>query len=156
MKDIITNLDTRKATGLDDISVRMLRMLKLSKSRISVHIMALINRIIHESVYPDNLKKARIIPIYRNIDPENDPENYRRISILNNISKIIEKYFTEKLQENVKRFLNINQFGFTKNISTLDALFHIQFEIIKGRNENKCQFNQPRFEKKRLIWLIDV
>ena len=51
---------------------------------------------IHTGVFPDVLKEARIIPIHKG-GPSEDPSNYRRISILPLVSKVIEKHVTKHL-----------------------------------------------------------
>ena len=56
----------------------------------------MINISLHTGVFPDVLKEARLFPIYKG-DPSEDPSNYRPISILPIVSKVIEKHVTKHL-----------------------------------------------------------
>ena len=56
----------------------------------------MINISLHTGVFPDVLKEARIIPIHKG-GPSEDPSNYRPISILPIVSKVIEKHVTKHL-----------------------------------------------------------
>ena len=50
----------------------------------------MINISLHTGVFPDVLKEARVFPVHEGGSPE-DPSNYRPISILPIVSKVIEK-----------------------------------------------------------------
>jgi hypothetical protein len=65
-------------------------MLKACKVFISEPISYLCNRAIHEGKFPERLKYATIVPIYKKGDKSLE-SNYRPISILISISKIFEK-----------------------------------------------------------------
>ena len=69
-------------------------------------------------------------PIYKKDDPH-EISNYRPISILSSISKIIEKIVYNRLYEflNKNKLLNPNQYGFRKNHSTDLALVQIYDKI---------------------------
>lgn len=82
----------------------------------------LINNCFIMGSFPQILKCARIVPLFKSGDPL-DVNNYRPISILPSLSKIIEmalyqrliKYFTDN------NFIDSNQYGFQKNSGTLSA-----------------------------------
>lgn len=83
----------------------------------------LTNLVIKNSEFPDCLKVARVTPLFKKGDPT-DPNNYRPISILPSLSKIVEKI----LSSQVRTYLDSNhmitkfQFGFTRGKSTTDAI----------------------------------
>ena len=56
----LQNLKVNKATGVDDISAKYL---KLSASVISQPLATILNLSITSSIYPDDLKKAKVTPI---------------------------------------------------------------------------------------------
>ena len=78
------------------------------------------------SVFPNTLKAAKVKPFFKSNDKEL-PENYRPISLLPVISKIIEKYVAKQintyLQEN--HLLHQYQLGFRQFHSCQSALIKL-------------------------------
>ena len=70
-------------------------------------------------IFPDSLKIAKIISIYKKGGPT-DLSNYRPISLLPTISKIFERIIHIQLQEylNCNNLLAEQQYGFRPNHST--------------------------------------
>ena len=89
----IRNLDPGKSTGLDGIGPRILKM---SCDTISPSITALINKSITSGRFPNQLKQAKVYPIFKD-GTKDDPSNYRPISILRTISKFFEKHVNSHL-----------------------------------------------------------
>ena len=89
----IRNLDPGKSTGLDGIGPRILKM---SCDIISPSITALINKSITSGRFPNQLKQAKVHPIFKD-GTKDDPSNYRPISILPTISKFFEKHVNSHL-----------------------------------------------------------
>ena len=88
------------------------------------------NLSLKSGVYPQKLKTAKVIPIYKKGDPT-QVSNYRPISILNTINKIFEKILHSRLTKFIKDFniLYKYQFGFRENHSTELALIEMVDEI---------------------------
>uniref|UniRef100_A0A8C6TYG5 Reverse transcriptase domain-containing protein n=1 Tax=Neogobius melanostomus TaxID=47308 RepID=A0A8C6TYG5_9GOBI len=82
-------------------------------------------------VFPQKMKTAKIIPIFKNGD-KHMFNNYRPISILSQFSKNIEKWFTIKLDSFLeeKNILFDYQYGFRSNRSTSAALIHFTEEVL--------------------------
>ena len=77
-------------------------------------------------VFPSGLKIARVIPVHKN-DSKLDFSNYRPVSLLSNLDKILEKLMYTRI---FKFFNNNNvfyplQFGFRQNYSTSHALISL-------------------------------
>ena len=73
-------------------------------------------------IFPNKLKLAKVIPIYKKDDPT-QVTNYRPISLLPVLSKVIEKTIAKQLAgyfEDNKLF-NQNQYGFRPGHSTEHA-----------------------------------
>ena len=49
------------------------------------------------SIFPDNLKVARISAIYKGKGSRSNPDNYRPISVLSVVSRLFEKLVHEQL-----------------------------------------------------------
>ena len=84
---IINSLDSNKATGLDGISAKIL---KSAAHIVSPSLLEIINISLSSGQFPDPLKLAKVTPIYKG-GSKDDPTNYRPISLLSVLSKIIEK-----------------------------------------------------------------
>jgi hypothetical protein len=85
---------------------------------------------------PSQLKIACVVPIFKNGD-RTLPTNYRQISLLPNISKILEKLIANRLSN----FLEENkmicpmQFGFRKEHSTVHPLIHFLNNLTYANNK---------------------
>lgn len=82
----------------------------------------IINDHYHQGKFPNELKCARIIPIFKESNPLL-PSNYRPISILPVFSKIFESSICDRINNflNKHQIINKNQYGFQKNSGTLSA-----------------------------------
>lgn len=118
--NVIESLQLKKATGIDNISVRILQENKLTLIPIVTH---LFNSVISSSTFPDCQKIARITPLFKK-GSKSDPNNYRPISILPILSKVIEKILTQQIRafmEDFNLFID-NQYGFREKRNTTGAL----------------------------------
>ena len=82
-------------------------------------------------IFPDAMKIAKIIPIFKNDDPT-EIKNYRPISLLPILSKVLEKLAYNRLFKFLtdNNLLNPNQFGFRKGYSTEYAIIQSCDKII--------------------------
>ena len=94
VKGYITDLNEKKATGCDGIGPRIL---KASIDAIVIPITAIINKCIDQYIFPDKLKIANVLPLYKK-GSQHDCNNYRPILILPTISKLFEKHVSNQLQ----------------------------------------------------------
>lgn len=81
------------------------------------------NLSLRTGVFPQKMKTAKVIPIFKNGNKD-EFNNYRPISLLSQFSKIIEKWFTQKLDTFLEKtkLLFDYQHGFRSNRSTSAAL----------------------------------
>ena len=68
-------------------------MLKRASDVLLPSLLQMINISLHTGMFPDELKEARVFPIHKG-GPSEDPSNYRPISILPIVFKVIEKHDT--------------------------------------------------------------
>ena len=98
---IVKSLNPRKATGLDGIPVKIL---KIGRNVIDSHLTNIINRDIKENEISENAKTALVRPLYKNNDRDKI-QNYRPVSILNGISRVYERYLLNSLSNYIKKIL---------------------------------------------------
>ncbi len=73
--------------------------------------------------FPTCLKKANVVPLYKKKD-RTDPTNYRPVSLLNSLSKVIEKVIYNRIYQFMDDKLCWNQFGFRPSHSTTDLMIY--------------------------------
>ena len=95
----IDYIENKSSSGHDGISNILLKYVKLE---ISKPLTLIINQMITTVIFPDSLKIAKIIPIYKKGEPT-DLSKYRPISLLPTISKIFERIIHIELQEYLNR-----------------------------------------------------
>ena len=129
---ILHSMSSSKATGLDEIPAKYLKDGSSVISKLLTHI---INLSITTGSIPDDLKMARIVPLY-NKNSKTHVGNYRPISVLSVISKVFEKVvfmqLSDYLSEN--RLLYEFQSGFRSSYSTDPCLIHLT-DYIKLEND---------------------
>ena len=82
---IIYNLPPKSSSGCDGISTKLLKVIA---PVIIKPLTLLINQVLNTGTFPDKLKIAKVIPIFKKGDPSLF-ENYRPISLLPAISKVV-------------------------------------------------------------------
>ena len=117
---LLTGLSSNKATGIDKISSKII---KIAFPAIADSLTHIFNQAVTLSSFPDEWKTARVVPLYKN-GQRNLAGNYKPISVLPVISKIMEKILYDQLYNYLYNFnlLSDNQFGFRKFHSTATAL----------------------------------
>ena len=114
---------SKKAPGYDSIPMHVI---KFSFHLNSAPLADIINLSLLKGIFPDKLKIAKIIPIFKAEDP-NFFVNYRPITLLSNFSKFFENVIYNRSVEFAEKhdILYRCHFGFRKNHSTSHALIHL-------------------------------
>ena len=105
--------------------------------------------------FPTILKTSKVTPIYKK-DSKLECSNYRPISLLSNIDKILERIVYNRLYkffEDNKLVYNL-QFGFRQKHSTTHALIHLTEKICKQLDSGKYGCRIFLIFRKLLILLI--
>ena len=134
IETIITNLNV-VGGGLDKISTKIL--LKTYKRCIN-HLAYFFNLCLKTNTFPDQLKVALIVPIYKSGE-KGSFTNYRPISLLPVFSKILEKILHNHITSHLEQHqvLCSSQFGFRKGHSTYMPVALIVEEITKTIEQNE-------------------
>ena len=128
VQSTILGIPTNKSTGYDGIGIKTL---KIAADIVSTSIARLINLSLATGECPVPWKTAQITPVYKSGD-KLQISNYRPISILPLLSKIMEKLIAKQIWEylNANKILDKYYSGFRKNHSTETALTYITDEIL--------------------------
>lgn len=112
---IINNIKVTSA-GLDHIYPSSVKLISHAIGTPFSHV---INLMFSTGVFPQQLKKAKVIPVFKKGNRE-CAANYRPISILPFFSKVVEKCFVNRLMKYLSKFniLSPQQYGFRAGLST--------------------------------------
>ena len=93
----------------------------------------LINSCFSKGIYPSSLKKARVVPLHKK-DSKLQVNNYRPISVLSNINKMLETIVQQRMNSFIHRhsLMNDLQYGFRKGRSTTCAVLHLIQNILNA------------------------
>jgi hypothetical protein len=132
----INDLNTNKGTGPHSIPTNIFHLIKFAVAEPLVNIT---NLSFKTGIYIDDLKISKVIPIFKDKGSELEHPNYRPISLLSNINKIIEKLMHERIYDFLEKHKCIYdlQFGFRKGHSTSHALVDLTEAIRRAIDENK-------------------
>ena len=124
-----------KSTGLDGIGPRII---KCARDHLVIPISSLINRSIQLGIFPNKLKYAYVLPLFKS-GSRDDPNNYRPISILPTISKIFERHIANQLHSYFEKtdILHTYQSGFRKNHSCQTSLIALTDKWLKEMDNGK-------------------
>ena len=130
----LIRLNSNKATGLDGI---LSKFIKDAAPIIAYPLCDIINLFLIQGGVPDSLKSAHVIPLFKK-NYKTEVGNYRPVSILNVISKILERVVYDQLHDYLtsKDLLFKYQLGFRRKFSIETSLIHltdfIRFHMDKG------------------------
>lgn len=124
---IINKLDPNSSIGLDGINTKAIKCIS---PLITENLKNCFNKLLQRGEFPDSLKVAKVTPIYKT-GAKTDPGNYRPISVLPILSKILEKILHKRLENylNSINFLSERQYGFRSKSNTLTATIDLVTKI---------------------------
>ena len=129
IRDIITST---KSTPSRDFFGLTVELVKYIKDLIVVPLTNLINCCIRESIFPEVLKIALVVPVFKKGDP-NMIQNYRPISLLPVISKIVEKALKRRITDyfETNNLFTSSQFGFRAGMGTREAVLSFVEDVLQ-------------------------
>ena len=111
-------------------------MIKKLQDCIVYPMFVIVNKSLNEGVFPDMMKLAEIFPLYKS--KEHDKiVNYRPISLLIVLSKIVEKCVHKRQAEFMESngIFYTSQHGFRKYDSTNSAMCELTENVVKSLDE---------------------
>jgi len=122
---VIKNLDDKKAQGPHNIPVRLL---KETASEIAPSLRALFNKSLRVGAFPTECKLANVVPVHK-LGEKSHVENYRPISLLSIISKVLERCVFNNIKNHVYDRLNPSQHGFMPGKSCVTQLIEVLEQV---------------------------
>ena len=117
---ISEQLNVNKSSGITNINAQVIKDSLLALNGQFAHIL---NTSLNTCNFPDDWKKAKVVPIPKGGDPTN-VGNYRPISLLPAPGKVLEKIVHDQIEDFAEdeELLTEHQYGFRKQRSTLQAI----------------------------------
>ena len=136
IKKIVKRIDRNKATGVDGIPIKLI---KEAIDILAEPISSLVNKIIISRTIPAEFKTAVVTPTFKKGD-KNNVENYRPISVLPAISKIMEYVIKDQLYEYMDKnnIMTPTQHAFKIGHSTTTCLLKLTEDIRKEIDNGKA------------------
>ena len=119
------NLYASKATRPDELPVKIL---KETADVIAASLTELFNTSHRLGCLPEDWKLANILPVFKKDDKE-QAENYRRISLLSVVSKVMERYLFNAIRNHVFNLISACQHGFIAERSCVTQLVEVLDQI---------------------------
>jgi hypothetical protein len=128
--NILMSLDSSSACGWDGINISFL---KRARDFVVPFICKLANLCFKTGVFPKALKRSVITPVYKRGD-KTDVSNFRPISVLTAITRIIEKLINIRVTNYLTKHHIISnyQYGFRRGVSTQDAVLDLTSNIVES------------------------
>ena len=127
VSSVIRAMKPKTSSGHDNISPKLLQEIYQGILYPLTHI---INLSLKHGCVPDQMKLAKVIPIYKSGDKQ-EIVNYRPISLLPTFSKILERIVYRRLYSflSANKILASSQYGFRESRSTELAILELQNRI---------------------------
>ena len=110
------------------------KLMKLSADYIAPSLYQIFNLTLTQNYIPSDWKKAKITPIYKGKGSKLDPSNYRPISVVPHIAKILEKHVYSLCPNYLENhgLLTVDQSAFLQKHSTITSLHKVNDEWLES------------------------
>jgi hypothetical protein len=134
VKKVIKSLAPKQSCDVFGTSTKMVKFIG---NAIATPLSHIFNLSLNSGKFPSKLKQCRVIPIFKSGNAM-ECDNYRPISLLSSISKVLEKIVAEKLTNHLlsNNLLYQHQYGFLPKRSTEQNLIQIVNYISEAINSN--------------------
>lgn len=133
LRETLEFIKNKNSAGEDGLTLKVL--LDLPEAALTV-LSNSINQSFENGLFPNSLKSAKVIPIFKGGD-HNCPSNFRPISLLSCLSKVIENLVKKRMLSFLLKYnILINQqFGFQSGKNTSDATLSFFSSLLHDLNK---------------------
>ena len=129
IENLLNKLPNKSSSGYDGVSNALLKDIKHEIKR---PLSQLYNNSLKTGLFPKSMIHAEVVPFYKS-GTMNSTTNYRPISLLLTISKLLEKVMYNRTYEFLnKSQIYSSQYGFRKHHSCDNAISELIGSIVKG------------------------
>lgn len=134
---ITSKVNAKKASGPDGISNKAIRHLP---RKAIVGLANIANALFKLGHFPASWKLAHVVPIPKPGKDLKFPQNHRPVSLLSNLSKVIERLLLTRIQRwsEANKVLPVEQHAYRKGLSTQHQLLRITEYITEGFNTRRA------------------
>ena len=132
---VLRSLDVTKAKGCDGISPKLLKTCALSLYQPLHHLFSLS---LSQKYLPLEWRTHLIKPIIKSGD-KSSIRNYRPISLLSVVSKVLEKLVYNSIVDFVSDSMSVSQFGFLRGRSTLQQMLVFFNSLLNSASQTDSQ-----------------
>ena len=100
VKQVITNLNSSKVSGLDCIPVVVI---KKCEPELLYILAELFNMCLKESCFPDCWKVSSVVSVFKNVGERSSAKNYHPVSLLSVVSKDCEKPVNNRIVNHLEK-----------------------------------------------------
>ena len=133
IKDLLKNLDMKKASSIDKIPPKLV---KLSADFLTPLLTKAIITSIAQNVFPENAKTASVIPLDKGKPNKNKMPNFRPVSVLNIFSKIYESVIKDQIICGMEKYFSPFLSAYRKSYSSRNILISLIEEWRKNLDNN--------------------
>jgi len=132
---LLSQMKNKKSTGPDGVSIVTI---KSNLNKLAPVIKYIFNLSIKQGKFPEQLKQACVIPIFKS-NEKKIMSNYRPISLINSLAKVFEKIMQKQLVKyfNMYNLFSTRQYGFLKGESTDCAIDQHIRHIVSSVDGNR-------------------
>jgi hypothetical protein len=115
------------------------KLLQIAAPYISKSLCFIFNTSLNSGHIPHDWKLARVSPAYKGKGSTNEESNFRPLSVIGHLSKLVEKCVHNQLMDYLMKhkFLSIDQHAYIKHHSTISSLHRIVDDILENVNEKE-------------------
>ena len=135
IKDIIQNLPNKGSSGYDGISNKLIKSLL---TKLTEPLVIVCNKSLQEGIFPDAMKHADVVPLHKS-KSKLEKSNYRPISLLLTLSKILEKIVHTRTYSFLQSsdVLYAGQYGFREKHSCEHAISELVGQVVKNQTKGQ-------------------
>ena len=135
--NLLLSIPVYKATGNDEVSAKLLR---IAAPAIADSLCKLINFCIEKQTFPTKWKVGKVTPIYKGQGNRDDKNNYRPLTVLPILSKLLKKHICDHLCDFLEKNAPLHRFqsGFRKFHSTETALIRLVDQLLFDLDKNRA------------------